>query len=60
MVGELDEQAIAQYGQTEEIHVALMAVFGYLIFDDPLYIPDMEDRAAGLLIYELRDQYGTG
>jgi uncharacterized protein (UPF0297 family) len=55
---EYSEQAIAQYGQTEEESVILMSVFGYLIYDDPHYIPNLADRAVSLLIHELRRQYG--
>ena len=57
---EYSEQAIAQYGQTEEQSVILMSVFGYLTSNDPHYMPDLADRAVNMLIHELRYQYGEG
>lgn len=53
------EEAIAQFGQTETQEPSLMAKFGYEVYDDDSYIPNLSDRAVGLLIEELRFQYGA-
>jgi hypothetical protein len=54
------EQNIAQYGQTEEQDPALIARFGYQVYNDESYLPNLSDRAVSLLIEEMRFTYGAG
>lgn len=61
MSGQVNPQDITQFGQTATNDVALITVFGWLITEDgDVYIPNLADRAVGLLIEEFRLQYGAG
>lgn len=57
----VDTEEISVFGQNTDFDVDLISIFGQRLGGvDPLYIPNLSDRAVNLVIEEFRTQYGEG